>query len=217
MKAKIAIIKRNFSSALVALIITLIVVILSTTSSTSSIAISRGNYTWLYIIMLPFFVVFYNFKKLINLGASKKDYYIGSMGLYLLSAIVVSLANTVIHISIDKWNTSQTVVNLMDLCGWWQNGILLAFLQQTMFLLMITVFLHVLLSIQENWYGWVTDIVIVAIICIFTPFAPLRHFLVLFFKLVMFNSTAWLHILICLAITGVLYFIGLLNLKNKTL
>ncbi|MGO0861711.1 hypothetical protein, partial [Clostridioides difficile] len=122
MKAKIAIIKRNFSSALVALIITLIVVILSTTSSTSSIAISRGNYTWLYIIMLPFFVVFYNFKKLINLGASKKDYYIGSMGLYLLSAIVVSLANTVIHISIDKWNTSQTVVNLMDLCGWWQNG-----------------------------------------------------------------------------------------------
>ena len=62
----------------------------------------------------------------------------------------------------------------MDVCRWTENGIFAAALQQMFFLLLVMVFLHVLLSMQTHWYGWLTDVVLVAIVCVFTPIAPSR-------------------------------------------
>ena len=86
----------------------------------------------------------------------------------------------------------------MDVCKWTENGIIAAGLQQMFFLLLAMVFLHVLLSMQNRWYGWLTDGLLVAIICIFTPIAPLRAILAGFFKMIMLNGNAVLHIGICL-------------------
>ena len=79
------------------------------------------------------------------------------------------------------------------------------------------VFLHVLLSMQAHWYGWLTDAILVAIISVFTPIAPLRAVLGQFFGLVMFNSNALLHIGICLLLSAALSLAGLVVLKRKTL
>lgn len=217
MKSIWAVTKRNFSSTLVALIITMVVVLLATTSPDSEFVISKGNYTWLYIIMIPFFVVFGSFKKLINLNASKKAYYLGSILTYIVSALGVSAVNILIHLTIDKLYPSQNIINLMELCNWWQNGIILSFLQQSIFLFMSALFLHVLLSMQPYWYGWLTDIIIIAIICIFIPIAPLRGLLSSFFQIIMFNSLAWLHIITCILISIVCYFIGLVIIKQKSI
>lgn len=67
------------------------------------------------------------------------------------------------------------------------------------------------------WYGWLTDAVLVAIICVFTPIAPLRAILNGFFQIIMFNSNAVLHIGICLFLGAALSLIGLAVLKRKTL
>lgn len=217
MTAIIAIIKRLFASNQVSFIITAAVVLCATTSGDSKIALSNGNYTWLLAVVAPFLFVFYAYTKLIHLGTSKKDYYLGSLASYGLMALVISLVNTGIHVLIDPLNQTQTVINLMDLCGWTANGMFAAFLQQTMFLLLVMIFLHVLLSMQPHWYGWLTDGVLIAIICIFTPIAPLRHILAGFFKVIMFNSNALLHIGICLLLSAVLSLIGLTVLKRKTL
>lgn len=217
MTAFIAMIKRLFSSNKVSFIITVIVVLCATTSGDSKIALSNGNYTWLLAFMTPFLFVFYDYRKLMHLGASKKDYYLGSLASYGLTAFLISLANTAIHLLIDPLNRTQTVINLMDLCGWTVNGIFAALIQQAVFLLLTMIFLHVLLSMQPYWYGWVTDGILVAIICIFTPIAALRHILAGFFKVIMFNSNALLHITVCLLLSAVLCAIGLTVLKRKTL
>lgn len=217
MTAILAIIKRLFASNKVSYIITAIVVLCATTSGDSKIALSNGNYTWLLAVMTPFFFVFYDYTKLMHLGTSKKDYFLGSLASYGVMAFFVSLANTAIHLLIDPLNRSQTVINMMDLCGWTANGIVVAFLQQTVFLLLTMIFLHVLLSMQPYWYGWVTDCVLVAIISIFTPIAPLRHILTGVFKVIMFNNNALLHIGICLLLSASLSLIGLTVLKRKTL
>ncbi|NFT06263.1 hypothetical protein FDF26_04075 [Clostridium botulinum] len=217
MTAIFAIIKRLFSSNKVSLIITAVVVLCATTSGDSKIALSNGNYTWLLAVMTPFLFVFYDYTKLMHLGTSKKDYFLGSLASYGLMAFVVSLANTAIHFLIDPLNRTQTVINMMDLCGWTTNGIFVAFLQQTVFLLLTMIFLHVLLSMQPYWYGWLTDGILAAIICIFTPIAPLRHILAGFFKVIMFNSNALFHIGICLLLSAILSLIGLTVLKRKTL
>lgn len=217
MKAIWAITKRNFGSSFIPFIITAIVVLLSSSSADSKIAISRGNYTYIYLIMLPFFIVFGNFKKLINLNADKKSYYLGSMMTYVLSALTVSAANTLIHLTIDSLNQTQTVINLMELCGWWQNGIAVAFLQQFSFLLMCTIFLHLLLSIQPYWYGWLTDAFLIAVISVFTPIASLRTVLESFFGIIMFNPVAWLHILVCAIGCIIFYLLGLVVIKQKSI
>lgn len=217
MVAIFAIIKRLFASNKVGFIVTTVVVLCATTSGDSKIALSNGNYTWLLAVMTPFFFVFYDYTKLVHLGTSKKDYFLGSLAGYGLVALMASLVNTGIHILIDPLNHTQMVINMMDLCGWTANGVFVAFLQQTLFLLLTMIFLHVLLSMQFYWYGWLTDGVLVAIICIFTPIAPLRHILAEFFKVIMFNSNALLHMGICLLLSAMLSLIGLTILKRKTL
>ena len=106
---------------------------------------------------------------------------------------------------------------MMDVCKWTETGMIVAGLQQMFFLLFVMVFLHVLLSMQTHWYGWLTDAVLVAIICIFTPIAPLRAVLAGFFQIIMFNSNAVLHICICLLLSTALSLGGLVVLKRKTL
>ena len=217
MKATFSIVKRLLASNKISFIITAVVVLCATTSGDSAIALSNGNYTWLLAVLTPFFFVFYDFKKLIHLGASKKDFYFGSLVSYGGLALLISLLNTGIHLLIDPLNHTQTVINLMDVCGWTENNVFFAFVQQAVFLLLSMVFLHVLLSMQPHWYGWLTDIILVAIICIFTPIAPLRGLLAGFFKVIMFNHNALLHIVICMGLSAALSAAGLAVLKRKTL
>ena len=193
MTAVFAIMKRLLASNKISCIVTALVVVCATSSGET--VLSNGNYTWLLAVMAPFFFVLYDFSKLMHLGASKRDYFLGCLISYGLLAFGISLLNTLIHLVIDPAYQAQTVINMMDVCHWTENGIILAGLQQMFFLLLVMVFLHVLLSMQAHWYGWLTDAILAAIICIFTPIAPLRAVLGRFFSLIMFNSNTILHIL----------------------
>ena len=217
MRATLSVVRRLLASNKISFIVTAAVALCATTSGDSAIALSNGNYTWLLAVMTPFFFVFYDFRKLMYLGASKKDFYLGSLMGYGILALLISLVNTGVHLLIDPLNRAQRVVNLMDVCGWMENGALVAFLQQAVFLFLVMIFLHVLLSMQPHWYGWVTDAVLVAIICVFTPIAPLRGLLAGFFGVVMLNANAPVHIAVCLALSAALAAAGLAVLKRKTL
>lgn len=215
MKAILAIVRRLLASNRISFIITALVVICATSSG--NVVLSNGNYTWLLAVLTPFFFVFYDFAKLMHLGASKKDYLFGCLISYGFLAFCISLVNTVIHLLIDPLYSAQTVINLMEVCKWTENGIIVAGLQQMFFLQLVMVFLHVLLSMQTRWYGWLTDAVLAAVICVFTPIAPLRGVLAAFFQLIMLNGNAVLHICICLFLSAAWSLAGLAVLKRKTL
>lgn len=215
MTAIFAIVKRLLASNKISFIITALVALCATSSG--NVVLSNGNYTWLLAVLTPFFFVFYDFTKLMHLGASKKDYFSGCLISYGFLAFCISLVNTVIHLVIDPVYSAQTVINLMNVCKWTENGIIAAGLQQMFFLLLVMIFLHVLLSMQTHWYGWLTDAVLVAIICVFTPIAPLRAVLAGFYQIIMLNRNAVLHICICLLLSAALSLGGLVVLKRKTL
>ena len=215
MTAIFAIVKRLLASNKISFIIMALVVLCATSSG--DVVLSNGNYTWLLAVLTPFFFVFYDFTRLMHLGASKKNYFIACLTSYGFLAFCISLVNTVIHLLIDPLYSAQIVINMMDVCKWTENGMIIAGLQQMFFLLLVMLFLHVLLSMQPHWYGWLTDGVLVAIICIFTPIAPLRAILAGLFQIIMFNSNAALHICICLLLSTALSLGGLVVLKRKTL
>lgn len=215
MTAIYAVVKRLLASNKISFIITALVVLCATSSG--DVVLSNGNYSWLLAVFTPFFFVFYDFTRLMHLGTSKKDYFSGCLISYVFLAFCISVVNTIIHLLIDPVYPAQTVINLMDVCQWTKNGILVAGLQQMFFLLLVMAFLHVLLTMQPYWYGWLADAVLVAMICIFTPFASLRNVLAGFFRLIMLNGNAILHIGICLLLTAALSFGGLAVLKRKAL
>lgn len=215
MTAIFAIVKRLLASNKISFMITTFVTLCATSSG--DVVLSNGNYTWLLALFTPFFFVFYDFAKLIHLGANKKDYYVGCLISYGFLAFCISLVNTVIHLLLDPLYAARTVINLMDVCKWTENGMVVAGIQQMLFLLLVMVFLHVLLSMQAHWYGWLTDTLIVAVICIFTPIAPLRAVLAGFFQVVMLNGNAFLHIFLCLLLSAALSLGGIAVLKRKTL
>ena len=166
MKALLAVTKRLLASNKISFILTAVVVLCATSSG--DVILSNGNYTWLLAVLTPFFFVFYDFTKLMHLGASKKDYFFGCLISYGFLAFCISLVNTVIHLLIDPVYPAKTVINLMDVCRWTENGMFVAGLQQMFFLLLVMMFLHVLLSMQAHWYGWLADALLAAVICIFT-------------------------------------------------
>ena len=215
MKATFAIVKRLLASNKISFIIMALVVLCATSSG--DVVLSNGNYTWLLAVMTLFFFFFYDYTKLMHLGASKRDYFFGCLISYGILALGISLINTLIHLLIDPVYPAQAVINMMDVCKWTENGIIIAGVQQMFFLLLVMIFLHVLLSMQPHWYGWLTDAILVAIISIFTPIAALRGILSGFFQIIMLNGNALLHIGICLLLSAALSFAGLLVLKRKTL
>ncbi len=215
MKAVFAVVKRLLAGNKISFIITALVVLCATSSG--DVVLSNGNYTWLLAVLTPFFFVLYDFTRLMYLGASKKDYFSGCLISYGILAFGISLVNTVIHLLIDPAYPARTVINLMDVCGWTENGIIAAGFQQMFFLLVVMIFLHLLLSMQAHWYGWLTDAVLAAVICIFTPIALLRGILAGFFRLIMLNGNAILHIGVCLLLSAALSLAGLAVLKRKTL
>ncbi len=215
MKSTFAVVKRLLASNKISFIITALVVLCATSSG--DVVLSNGNYAWLLAVMTPFFFVFYDYTKLMHLGANKRDYYSGCLISYGVLALGISLINTLIHLLIDPVYPAQAVINMMDVCKWTENGTWIAGVQQMFFLLLVMIFLHVLLSMQPHWYGWLTDAVLVAIICVFTPIPALRSVLSNFFQVIMLNGNAFLHIGICLLLSAALSFAGLWVLKRKTI
>ena len=187
--------------------------ILAATSS-GDVVLSNGNYTWLLTILSPFFFVYYDFPKLIHLGAGKRDYLLSCIAAYLILAVASSLLNTLIHLLIDPLYDAEMVVNLMDACLWTENGIVPAFFSQVFFLLLVMMFLHLLLSIQRYWYGWLSDAIMIAVIAVFTPIESLRNLLSSFFHIIMINSSTLILISSDLALIALSALLSILALKK---
>ena len=100
--------------------------------------------------------------------------------------------------------------------GWMGNGPVVAFIQQFAFLLLLAAVIHTLTAAQDKWYGWAADILIIAVIAVFTPIAPLRASLAWFFNLIIFQS-AYIQIPACLVLAAAVYSLNKPILARKAI
>lgn len=219
----LAIAKINFRQSKLAYIITVAVFLLGCLDAsldhfilkTKSPEISVGHFWYLGIILTAIFIPALNFKKIMHLNGKKIDFYWGNLINYIVFSAVISALNLIIFYTMDKlFSTHHTMWNLVEIFGWSKNGIVVAFLQQFAFLLLAAVFIHTLTAAQSYWVGWVIDIILAAIISVFTPIKPLRAILVWFFNLIIFNSNAFVQIAACLGISAAIYAAYLLILRS---
>jgi len=215
-----------------------VMLILEANGINSGSQLSFGQFLWLLPLFAGIFIPARNFRRIMNLGGKRNSFFWGSLIAYAVLAVVVSIANTAIFYAIDRpIIQAETfmpfypfypdvfvygepghiggIANVIDVFGWVENGVFTAFLQQFAFLFMLGTFVHTLTAIQDKWYGWLTCVLLVAVISVFTPIAPLRAALVWFFNLIIFNDTAALQIAACVAIGLVVYIVNKPVLARK--
>ncbi|MHB8062000.1 MAG: hypothetical protein ACYDG2_05090 [Ruminiclostridium sp.] len=180
--------------------------------------ISAGNELLSALIIAAVLIPAVNFKKIMHLNAKKIDFFWASILNYIIFSAVLSIITLALYYTVD--NTMRSVVDIFDIVeifGWLKNGIIIAFFRQFAFYLLLGVVIHTLTAMQTFWFGWVIDAVIIVIISVFTPIAPLRTLLVDFFNLIIFNTNALTHIAICLVLSVAIYALNIPILNRKQL
>ncbi|MDR0377519.1 MAG: hypothetical protein LBH70_06975, partial [Spirochaetaceae bacterium] len=171
--------------------------------------LGSGNFLYLLPLLCAILIPARNFRRLINLGCKRGDFFWGSLCTYGVLAAGVSLANLALYYAFDlpvlRMGVVRDFYNLLDVWGWSARGAFVAFLRQSAFLFLGMVFFHTLASLHEWWIGWAVDALIIAVISVFTPIEPLRNAEYAFFRAILFQPSAFLQILTCLALAAALY------------
>ena len=174
-----------------------------------NMTVSLGNYLFLLIILSAVFIPAMNFRKTMNLGAKRSDFFFGCAVIYAVMAAFVSLLSVILYYTYDKFAVSQLygggTLDVLYWFGWVNDGAVMAFFRQFAFLLLFAVVIHTLVSVQGKWYGWAADISVAAVISVFTPIAPLRAALVWFLRLIIFHQNAFLQTAACLIFAVAIY------------
>jgi hypothetical protein len=166
----------------------------------NSMTISAGNYLYLLAPLAGIMTVG-TLRKFINLGGKRNRFEAGCLSGFIILAGAISLANIGIYLVYDPLITrlghSLGTINLLDVFGWSGHGFL-AFVQQAAFLFLLTIFFHTLAALHYCWIGLAADILLAAVISVFTPIAPLRAAEAAFFNLILFHPHALAQIFACL-------------------
>lgn len=179
-------------------------------------SLAVGTYIYLLPLLLAVFIPAQNFSKLMNLGGKRMDFFYGSLLTYLLITAVVTLLSVILFFILDPIMRANTgLMNLLDIFSFMSNGAVVAFLQMFAFLSLCCCVFHTLTLIQGHWYGFVVDVIIIAVISVFTPIATLRAALVWFFNMIIFHDIAIVQIVFCLVLSVGIYCASLIPIRTK--
>ena len=178
--------------------------------------VSEGNLLLTALIIAAVLIPSVNFRKIMHLNGKKIDFFWASIINYIIFSVVLSIINLVLYFTIDSvMGSVVTIWNIVDLFGWMEHGIIVAFFMQFAFYLLLGVTIHTLTAMQTFWFGWVIDLIIAAITSVFIPISSLRTVLIDFFNLIISNPNALAQVAICLALSAAIYALNIPILSMK--
>jgi hypothetical protein len=226
MKTIQGIVKINLKQSKLAYLIVGIVFFATAVSAIISQVILRvgsglalGNYLLILPLLMGVFIPAINFSKLLNLGCKRLDFFKGCLPTYALAAFCTTLVCLVLWLVVDPvllpFSNDSSLYNLFDVFGFARNGGAVALIQMFALLLLTSCAAHTLTLVQGYWYGWLADALIVAVIAVFTPIAPLRAALGWFLGMIVFHDYAIVQILSCVVLGVAVYVAGLIPIRTK--
>jgi hypothetical protein len=181
--------------------------------------LALGNYLLILPLLMALFIAAINFSKLLNLGCRRWDFFRGCLPVYVIAAFCTALVCLALWLALDpfllSFSSELPQYNLFDVFGFVKNGAVVAFIQMFALLLLTSCVAHTLTLVQGHWYGWLADALIVAVIAVFTPIAPLRAALGWFLDMIVFNDLAIVQILSCVVLGAAVYAAGLVPIREK--
>ncbi|GMQ60603.1 hypothetical protein AN1V17_50030 [Vallitalea sediminicola] len=208
--------KQTYIITIIVVLTTIIDLIIENLIGSQSDNLSMGNLFALINILAPVFIILKYYKKLINIGAKKLDFFKGCIINYVVLAVFVAIINILFYYILEPviWGKSLEI-SYLPAFGWTNSGVFACFIYQTGFYILLSIFIHTLVLYQNMWIGWVADVVLVAIISVFTPIAPLRQTLIVFFRATTLNPSFILQFICDILLAGLLYTSTLYHMSKK--
>lgn len=118
------------------------------------------------------------YKKAMNLGATRKDYYFAILLFYFLLSAIFALINVIwLQLEINLIRDYAKSFNILEIFGWDRFGIVGMFVYQFGAYLLLVSLLNLLFSGLRHAAGWAMWVFFIAAIPIFTSIPSLRHIL----------------------------------------
>lgn len=187
--------------------------------STDSIIIGIGNFFLMNLVMFPIFTSIKNFRKFLNLGMKKEDFKYGKLFFYTNVSIITALLNILFYF-IEKnllINTSLTYINLLDIFGWFNFGLIGCIIYQTFAYLVLMYFVDFLTISNHHLIGWITSGILIAFVSVFSSIRILRIWFGQMLKFILFNENILMQIIIDLSIIIALFIINNWFIQKKEL
>jgi hypothetical protein len=150
--------------------------------------VSPGNIITVFLLVMPAVLPTFTFKKLLALGASRKDFYVGSMLTYLFWAIVFSVFNVIwLYIEDHVLEQHKHYLNILTTFGWDTHGVFGAFAAQLAAYMLVIACIHLLCSCVWHQIGIALYVVLAALISISMSIGELRSEVVKGLSVLLFN------------------------------
>jgi len=142
-------------------------------------SVSAGNLLNVFLIFVGSVLPASFFKRLLHLGATRKEYYVGALLVYAVSAAFFAELNIVwLQLEIHVIRNYEHTFNILEIFHWDQFGIVGMFVYQFGAYLLLMSLLNLLFSGLRHAAGWTIWAVFIAAIPVFTSIPPLRSKLV---------------------------------------
>ncbi|WP_083397567.1 hypothetical protein [Paenibacillus sp. LC231] len=170
--------------------ITNVIVSLSLGDSTENTQVSAANLLIVFLIFVGSVLPAGLFRRVMNLGATRKEYYIGMLLVYSIWSAIFAVLNIVwFQVEISFIRQYENTFNILEIFGWTQFGIVGMFFYQFGAYLLLISLLNLLFSGLRQVMGWVIWVVFIAAIPIFTSIPSLRHTLADGLLALLFNDS----------------------------
>ncbi|WP_159887016.1 hypothetical protein [Paenibacillus puerhi] len=180
---------------------------------------SRLSESNLLILILPLLAIVLPlsyYKRIVSLGASREQYFMGIHTVFAVWAAAVALCNSLwVVLQVHVFGNYSSAVDLIEAFHWNDFGFAGSILYQTAFYLMAMALLSMLSSGYYHPVGWLMWALLIAFIPIGTAIPSLRVHVVAFFNALLFNDSLWLGVGFNLILYAIFVAGGLLFTRGR--
>ncbi|GAA4850057.1 hypothetical protein GCM10023310_30670 [Paenibacillus vulneris] len=181
--------------------------------------VSVGNVFTLYLILAATVLPLIYFKRIINIGATRTEYFIGLLAIYSFWAAVNALFNSLwlqLEISLT-YIRANNYINILEVFHWDQFGIIgMAIYQFGIYMLLLSI-VNLLFSGMWHYIGWLLWAILIAAISVGTSIAFLRGYVADFFKALLFNQSLLQGFMLAIGLSILFLLAGWLLTRRRTI
>jgi uncharacterized membrane protein YhaH (DUF805 family) len=193
------------------------IVFLAIGSTEDSTQVSTGNVLTVFIMITAIILPLGFFKKIINLGATRKEYYSGIIVVYIALAAFFSILN-IVFLKMEQgfMKDYQHTFNILEIFHWDQFGIAGMFLYQFAVYMLLISLINLMFSGIRSHIGLSLWVILIAAIPISTSIASYRHKLADGLQALLFNESLLEGVGISLVLSCMFFIGGWLFTNRRT-
>lgn len=179
--------------------------------------VSVGNVFTLYLLLMAVVLPLHYFKRILNIGATRTEYFVGLLSIYSFWAAVNAVFNTLwlqLEISLT-YIRANNYINILEVFHWDQFGIMGMVIYQFGIYMLLLSIVNLLFSGMWNYIGWFLWVILIAAISIGTSISFLRGYVADFFQYLLFNPSLLQGFMLAMGLSNLLLWAGWLLTRRR--